>query len=549
MRYSRWFKVVVALLGLSIPPASAQWEGSGIGISGGSGGGGGSGSGTVQSGSSPAVAQYQGATTTTVGPATVSGDATLAAGGALTITKISGVTLTLGGPITLPAAPASTQCLHISNAGAVTATGSDCAGATYVTYVGTAAGTNTYTLSPSPSGYSLVNQYVIAATFANTNTGASTLNVNSTGALPVVTNTDSGLTALIGGEIIGGLEYYVSYSTSAATACASSCYVLATVPQTAVVAGTTQTVSATQWSTCAIFEVTTSSQTLTLPVSSGLSTNGCIVVNTIGQSVTLTPNAADAINGGSAGASVTIASGFLALVNKSSAGNLSVSPNPALIAAGSCTSCNLTYDAAGRVTVAATGAAVGATSGYISGDWYGMWPHAGLNTTQGQNTTEIYCSPNTIYAAVHIDSLGLNIETGQAASNAQLAIYNSGTNGLPSTLIGSTGNIATTSTATVTGSITGGPFALTPGNYWFCAITNNGSTVADGQIPPTQNLGYQPLESVNTTAASFYTNRNATNGFIGYMGQTFGTWPNLSGASITAAPAMWDITWHISSIP
>src|SRR5215469_1499943 len=41
MKYLRWFKMVVALLGLSITPASAQWEGSGIGISGGSGGGGG----------------------------------------------------------------------------------------------------------------------------------------------------------------------------------------------------------------------------------------------------------------------------------------------------------------------------------------------------------------------------------------------------------------------------------------------------------------------------------------------------------------------------
>jgi hypothetical protein len=52
----------------------------------------GSGSGTNNTGSNPQIAQYIGASSTTVGPVTVSGDATIANGGALTVTKINGAT-------------------------------------------------------------------------------------------------------------------------------------------------------------------------------------------------------------------------------------------------------------------------------------------------------------------------------------------------------------------------------------------------------------------------------------------------------------------------
>jgi len=93
-----------------------------------------------------------------------------------------------------------------------------------------------------------------------------------------------------------------------------------------VVAGTTQTVTTAQWSGGTTFRVTTASQTLTLPVSSSLSANGGIAIQTVGQSVTLAPNAADAINGGSAGASITIASGLTAYVTTDHAGNIYASP-------------------------------------------------------------------------------------------------------------------------------------------------------------------------------------------------------------------------------
>lgn len=94
----------------------------------------------------------------------------------------------------------------------------------------------------------------------------------------------------------------------------------------AVVAGTTQTVTTTQWAAGDTFIVVLASQTLTLPASSTLAVNGGIVIQTIGQSVTIAPNASDAINGGTTGASVTVASGLTALATTDGAGNIHLSP-------------------------------------------------------------------------------------------------------------------------------------------------------------------------------------------------------------------------------
>lgn len=126
-----------------------------------------------------------------------------------------------------------------------------------------------------------------------------------------------------------------------------------------VVAGTTQTVTTAQWSAGDTFVVTTASQTLTLPVSSSLSTNGGIVIQTIGQSVTVAPNAADAINGGSAGASVTTPSGVTALVTTDGAGNIRLSPSAGITIgnaiSGTCTSGFNLYNNGGVIGCQANG--------------------------------------------------------------------------------------------------------------------------------------------------------------------------------------------------
>src|SRR5215472_9000962 len=55
---------------------------------------------------------------------------------------------------------------------------------------------------PTFPAYSLVTQQHVrfVVPTSGTNTGAVTLNVNGTGALPVVANSEAGLSALVGGE-------------------------------------------------------------------------------------------------------------------------------------------------------------------------------------------------------------------------------------------------------------------------------------------------------------------------------------------------------------
>jgi hypothetical protein len=99
--------------------------------------------------------------------------------------------------------------------------------------------------------------------------------------------------------------------------------------QTAVLAGTSQTVTAPQWTAFSIFEVTTSGQILTLPASSTLSANGGVFVLTGSSNVTITPQSGDAITYGSVlyptGASVVLSAGTMALVTKPSSGNFAIS--------------------------------------------------------------------------------------------------------------------------------------------------------------------------------------------------------------------------------
>jgi hypothetical protein len=183
---------------------------------------------------------------------------------------------------------------------------------------------NAYSIaSPIPSGFTLTNQYLVRATISATNTGAATLNVNSAGAEPIKTNTSGGLVALAGGEMQANLEYDFTYNTTC------TCFVVSNATLTAVTAGTTQTVTAAQWAAYTIFTVTSSGQTLTLPASSSLTANGGILVQTIGQSVTITPNAIDAINAGTVGASITLSAGITSLVTTDGAGNIRLSPTSA----------------------------------------------------------------------------------------------------------------------------------------------------------------------------------------------------------------------------
>lgn len=92
------------------------------------------------------------------------------------------------------------------------------------------------------------------------------------------------------------------------------------------------TVTAAEWGYCQLFDFTTA-QTLTLPVATSLSTSGCIVIKTEQSGVvTLAPNAADGVNGGTINTSVTIPVNTVVVVSTTGASGVNAIqvpiPNP-----------------------------------------------------------------------------------------------------------------------------------------------------------------------------------------------------------------------------
>ena len=206
----------------------------------------------------------------------------------------------------------TTANVTVNSQGIVTAASNGSA-STPVVFTGTTAGSaNAQTMaSPTPSGFAFTNQFIVRFLVGAglTNTGAATLSVNGTTAEPVEVQSGTALSALTGGELQAGFEYDAVANTSC------TCYVLTTIIGTPIINNATSaTITQAQWKAGAIFNVTSGGQTFTLPVATSLSPGGGITINTVGVSATIAPNAADGINGGSVGSSVTVSSGVQASV-------------------------------------------------------------------------------------------------------------------------------------------------------------------------------------------------------------------------------------------
>lgn len=249
------------------------------------------------------------------------------------IVEVDGSTITsTGGVISASAVPAGvtiTDGAHtVTGSTTVTFSGATVSGATPNATVAITGGgggsggfyrnnfvlaaTNTYTFAQA--AYTLTDQDVICGAVPTANTGDSTINVGGTGAVHVKVQNAAGLALLAGGELAASTQQCFQYQ-AAASAWISTTQLSGYIIHNAL----SQTITQTQFVSGVEFDVTTASQTLTLPDSAStlLSGNGVVGIKAI-VAVTLQASGSDTITNkdgtSAAGGSVSIPAGsFIAL--------------------------------------------------------------------------------------------------------------------------------------------------------------------------------------------------------------------------------------------
>lgn len=112
---------------------------------------------------------------------------------------------------------------------------------------------------------------------------------------------------------------------------------------------------------------------------------------------------------------------------------------------------------------------------YLTSNWYvGQvtgYPNVAAGATLALTTA--YCVPFWVDQAIHVDHLGVNVTTVSSGGNFQVAIYNSGSWGRPSTLVLSSGNLSTTTGTQVSSSALTSTALSAQTPYWWCAQADN----------------------------------------------------------------------------
>ncbi len=167
--------------------------------------------------------------------------------------------------------------------------------------------------SGNPSSWTLTAGNSACGVLGYTNTGAATLAVNATTATAVNRRSTSGLTALVGGEMLAGQVACFNYD--------GTVFELNTAVPGAVEIKSGSYAVSTQDGWGDTYDFTAASPTLTLLQSTTVPNNWHITVFANGGPITVTPYASDTINGGSAGVSVTIPQGNFGTITTDGAGH------------------------------------------------------------------------------------------------------------------------------------------------------------------------------------------------------------------------------------
>jgi len=177
-------------------------------------------------------------------------------------------------------------------------------------------------------------------------------------------------------------------------------------------------------------------------------------------------------------------------------------------------------------TLSATGGGGGVTfSVYATGNY--IQPVQGaLSAGAAMVANNIYLYPFFVWRTMTVDNLGARVTTLSAGSSIQLAIYNSTTNGVPTTLVANTVGISSGSTGPINNNVTA--FTLNAGQMYWMAMNSD--------ITPTM-MGIGATSNYYTTVFGSSVLADVSSGSGASIGrtiaQTYNTWPDLTSLSTT----------------
>jgi hypothetical protein len=160
---------------------------------------------------------------------------------------------------------------------------------------------------------------------------------------------------------------------------------------------------------------------------------------------------------------------------------------------------------------------------YVAGNWVALSSMGATGGANGGQTGWVKFSPFILRERCTISGLSINITTGSAGGNVQLALYSADSTLLPTNLIDHTGSLSTTNTGAVSGAL-GANQQVEAGLYWAASQIDNMTaqyTTTHCAINSAVSLLF--LAIGNPSLSSLFNGGNQNIGFI--YANSFGTWP------------------------